>query len=47
MGTIDRQDWREHKKREVDPSEVMEKMYQFKDYVNFEVIPAGWYPADE
>jgi hypothetical protein len=26
------------------PSEIIERMYVFKDVWNFQVIPAGWYP---
>lgn len=29
------------------PSEIIERMYIFKDVWHFEVIPAGWYPAED
>jgi len=47
MGTIERKDWRENQKREVTPSETIERMYVFKDHWNFELAPPGWYPEDE
>ena len=39
MGTIERKDWRETQKREVTPSETIERMYVFKDHWNFELAP--------
>ncbi|NJM72299.1 MAG: hypothetical protein HC862_20180 [Scytonema sp. RU_4_4] len=47
MGTVDRKDWKEGSQDSLSPSEIIERMYVFKDVWNFEVIPAGWYPAQE
>lgn len=47
MGTLDRQDWREGNKGTLAPEKIIEQMYVFKDVWDFEVIPAGWYPANE
>lgn len=47
MGTLDRQDWRQKNQEELSPSEIMERMFVFKDVWHFDVIPAGWYSADE
>ena len=47
MGTVDRKDWREGTKNSLPPSEIINCMYVFKDIWDFEVIPAGWYPAEE
>jgi hypothetical protein len=43
MGTVDRKDWREGNKGQMEPAETIERMYVLKDVLNFEVIPAGWY----
>ncbi len=44
---IDRSDWKEGNQNEISTSEIIERMYIFKDVWNFQVIPAGWYPADK
>ncbi|MCI5209610.1 MAG: hypothetical protein D3910_12650 [Candidatus Electrothrix sp. ATG2] len=44
MGTLDKKDWRSREKDRDNPSETLKKMYVFKDHLDFEVIPAGWYP---
>ncbi|MDF5718506.1 MAG: hypothetical protein PUP93_32740 [Rhizonema sp. NSF051] len=44
MGTVDRKDWKEGNQNSLPPSEMLERIYIFKDVWNFEVIPAGWYP---
>jgi hypothetical protein len=44
MGTIDREDWREGNKRQIEPTETIERIYVFKDVWKFEVVPPGWYP---
>jgi hypothetical protein len=46
VGTLDRQDWKEGNKGALSAQKTMECLYIFKDEWNFEVIPAGWYPAD-
>lgn len=47
MGTVDRQDWKEGNQNSLPPSEIIERMYIFKDVWDFKVIPAGWYPKEE
>ncbi|MBV8883563.1 MAG: hypothetical protein JO235_06120 [Chroococcidiopsidaceae cyanobacterium CP_BM_RX_35] len=47
IGTLDRQDWKEGNKGTLSPQKIMERIYGFQDVWDFEVIPAGWYPADE
>ncbi len=47
MGTVDRKDWKEGNQGALSPSEIIKRMYVFKNVWNFEVIPAGWYPAQE
>ena len=44
MGTLDKKDWRKGDKKEIDSSEAFERMYVFKDHLDFEIVPAGWYP---
>lgn len=44
MGTIERQDWKQGNQGSLSPSEIIERMFVFKDQWHFEVIPAGWYP---
>ena len=44
MGTVDKKDWKEGDKNLLSPSEIIGRIYVFKDVWNFEVIPAGWYP---
>ncbi|MDY6864293.1 MAG: hypothetical protein SV062_15065 [Thermodesulfobacteriota bacterium] len=45
MGTVEKKDWREGNKQQMKPSEIIERMYVFKDILKFELIPAGRYPA--
>jgi lipoate synthase len=45
MGTVDRNDWKEGSQDKLSPADIVKRMYVFKDVWNFEVIPAGWYPA--
>ena len=47
MGTVDKKDWKEGDKNLLSPSEMIGRIYVFKDVWNFEVIPAGWYPNEE
>ncbi|MBD2537192.1 hypothetical protein H6G97_51670 [Nostoc flagelliforme FACHB-838] len=47
MGTVDKKDWKEGDKSLLSPSEMVGRIYVFKDVWNFEVIPAGWYPNEE
>jgi hypothetical protein len=43
IGTLDRQDWKQGNQGSVSPSEIVDRMYVFKDVWDFEVIPGGWY----
>ena len=45
MGTVERNDWKEGSQNILSPRDIVNRMYIFKDIWNFEVIPAGWYPA--
>lgn len=47
MGTVDRNDWKEGSQDKLSPSDIIKRMYIFKDVWNFEVIPVGRYPADK
>jgi hypothetical protein len=47
MGTLERQDWHQGNQGSLPPSEIANRMYIFKDIWDFEVIPAGWYPAED
>jgi hypothetical protein len=47
IGTLERQDWVEGNKGSISPSEIIERMYVFKTVWDFEVRPAGWYPAED
>ena len=47
IGTVERKDWVQGNKGSLSPLEIMERMYVFKDVWDFEVIPAGWYPAED
>jgi hypothetical protein len=47
LGTLERQDWVQGNKGSLSPSEMMERMYIFKTVWDFEVRPAGWYPAED
>lgn len=44
MGTLDKKDWRNREKTGDDPADTIKKMYVFKNHLNFELVPAGWYP---
>ena len=47
MGTVDRKDWQQGNKGSLPPHEIIERMYVFQDIWDFEVRPAGWYPAED
>jgi hypothetical protein len=47
IGTLDRQDWVQGNKGSFSPSEMIDRMYIFKTVWDFEVRPAGWYPAED
>ena len=44
MGTAEKKVWKERNKQQMEPSEIIERMYAFNDVLKFNVIPAGWYP---
>jgi hypothetical protein len=44
MGILDKKDWREGNKGQLDPDEIRKCIYIFKDVLNFKVIPAQWVP---
>jgi hypothetical protein len=46
MGVAERKDWRESKKGEMSQGETIERMLVFKDVLNFELAPGGWYRDD-
>lgn len=39
MGTVERKDWRESIKRQMEPTEILKLMYVFKDVWNFKPAP--------
>ncbi|MEW5801750.1 MAG: hypothetical protein AB1847_06550 [bacterium] len=47
LGTIERADWRNFRKGGHAPVEIIKCISLFKDVLDFKVIPAGWYPADQ
>jgi len=47
MGVAERKDWREGRDGKINTNEIVNRMYMFKDMLNFELIPAGWYRSDE
>jgi hypothetical protein len=46
FGTLEKSDWRKYSKVSADSSEAIERVYVFKDVLNFEVVRAGWYLSD-
>jgi hypothetical protein len=46
MGTVDKKDWKSGDKNLLSPSEMIGRIYVFKDVWDFEIIPAGWYPSE-
>ena len=40
MGTVERKDWRESNKKQIEPIEIIKRMYVFKDVWNLKVISA-------
>ncbi len=47
MGVTQRRDWLESKKGKMPQGETIERMLVFKDILNFELVPAGWYREGE
>ena len=44
MGVVDRKDWKEGNNGKLDSSGTLDRMCFFKDVLEFELIPGGWYP---
>ncbi len=47
IGTLERKDWLQGNKGSLSPQEIMGRVYVFRDVWDFEVLPAGWYPASD
>ena len=47
FGTLNRSDWKQYSKKTTYPQETIDKVYIFKDVLNFEVVGRGWYKDDE
>jgi len=47
MGVAERRDWMEGKKGKMSQGETIERMFVFKDVLNFKLVPAGWYREGE
>ena len=47
MGTLEKRDWRNRDKVIEESQEAIERMYIFKDVLDFEPVHYGWYPAKE
>jgi len=43
FGTMDRKYWKKGQKEPMHPQKALEMVHQFKDYMDFEIRPAGWY----
>lgn len=46
MGVMERKDWKEANKGKIDTNETLNRMYVFKDALDFELIPLGWHPIE-
>ncbi len=47
FGVVERKDWREGNKGKIHPSEIIDRTYIFKDVLDFELMPLGWYPTEK
>ncbi len=47
IGTLERAAWRQGMQRPVSIDEMLKNVADFEDYIQVEVRPAGWYPAEE
>jgi hypothetical protein len=47
FGTFDKTDWKQFSQKTTYPQETFDKVYVFKDVLNFEVVGGGWYKDDE
>lgn len=43
FGTMEKKDWLMVQKKKMNPKEVLNLTSQFKDVLDFEITPAGWY----
>jgi len=46
IGTLDRKDWKDGSRGSITPPEIVDRIDVFEDVWSFEIIPAGWYPAE-
>jgi len=46
IGVADRNDWREGKKSTMPQSEVIDRVYIFKDVLHFEPVLPTWVPPE-
>ena len=47
MGVAERRDWLEGKKGKMPQGETVERMFVFRDVLDIELVPAGWYREGE
>lgn len=47
MGVLERKDWKEASKDKIDTNETLNRMYMFKDALDFEPMPLEWHPAEK
>ena len=47
FGTLDKADWKQHNQKTTYRQEAFDKVYIFKDVLNFEIVRGGWYKDDE
>ena len=45
LGTVDRADWLRGTKQQLTPQEMLERLHEFKDVLQFELVGGGWGPA--
>lgn len=43
FGTMDRKDWKKSQKEPLNQGKALDVIYRFKDILDFEIQPAGWY----
>lgn len=44
IGVVERKDWQQASKGKISQNEIIERVYVFKDMLNFEPVSVGWYP---
>ncbi len=44
FGVLEQKDWQQSNKGKLSQGDAVERAIFFKEVLNFEVIPAGWYP---